>query len=59
MIRRIVRAVYWPAVILAAAVAMTVAPIPFTGAAASVASVTAVALVFLAGLACEPRKDGQ
>lgn len=58
MTRRILRAAYWPAVLIAAAIAMTIAPIPFTGIAANTASILTAAAVLIAGLACEPRKDG-
>lgn len=56
MIRRLACAVYWPALLVAAAIAMTVAAIPFTGRLAGVVSVAAAAVVLIAGHAYE-RKD--
>jgi hypothetical protein len=52
-------AAYWALVLTVMAVASLAAAIPFTGADASAAGVTAAGLVGLAGLALEPRKDGR
>ena len=54
-------AAYWTVVAGIAAVAATLAAIPFTGTTASVAALTASAAVCWAGLALAPchRKDGQ
>jgi len=56
-------ALYWTAILSAAAVASLAAAIPFTGSAASAVGVLAAAAVCLIGLACAPtlntRKDGR
>ena len=59
--RRIVLAIYWAAVTVAAACAGFLAAIPFTGTPAAVAGITAIAAVSWAGLTFAPdiRKDGR
>ena len=54
---RLVLAAYWALTLTAAALASLTAAVPFTGGAASAAGITAAAVVLLAGLALEPRKD--
>lgn len=54
--KRLLRAVYWPAFLLAAAIAMTAATIPLTGPAAGIAAVAAAAAVLTAGNTLQ-RKD--
>lgn len=55
--RRVLRAVYWPLVILTAATTSIAAAVPFSGGVASAAGIAAAAAVLLAGLALEPRKE--
>lgn len=54
--RAVQLAAYWLPVLLLAAAASIAAAIPFTGADASAAGVTAAGLVGLAGLHYEPRR---
>lgn len=57
-VRRLMWALYWAAVLVAASVASLAAAIPFTGPAANAAGVFAAAGVSLVGLACAPHPGG-